>query len=820
MVSPLLPTDLPDESCYHCGLPVPDVDDIPRLRVLERERHFCCQGCKAVCGAIVDAGLEDYYRQRSATSASAAIDIIPAFLKQVDLYDRPEIQQDFVISNENWCEAYLLLENIRCAACLWLNEKHLRSLPGVVDVHIDDVTQRARVRWDPNQIKLSDILTAITQIGYVAHPYDASRGEQLAQERRRRNTERLIFAGVISMLIMKFSIATYFMTPDEGPLPAWIVIGRWTSFVLTTMILLYSAEDFFVGAWKDIRNRRLGMDIPIVMGLLVAYFGSLYTTLTEHGEIYYDAVTMFVFFLLISRRLELRGKLRAAGKLEELARITPKTATRMDADGTRHKITVSELVPDDVIRLLPGETLPVDGVIVHGLSSFDESLLTGESIPVTRQAGDPVFAGSINGEQAVDIRVTHSLQGSTLSEIRRLVEGGLAQRPRYALLAEKAATWFITLILIISALTAYYWAVTDPLMALPATISVLIVTCPCALALAAPVALTVSAGRFVEMGVLPLRMNALDALALSKHFIFDKTGTLTRGKPMLVSNYLSGMLDEQSARRFAAALAADSEHPVAKALQLPEADKPAISALQNVAGSGTKALIDDHEWRLGKPDFIAEMHPLDTQALAQIQAFREQGYLVSLLGNHAGVAAVFAFSDQLRPHVQEMMQGLRDTGVRSTVILSGDAQATVTRTAEELGISTAIGGMSPQDKFNWARQQQERGEKIVMFGDGINDAPSLALADASVSFADATDLANNSSDFLIMGEDARLLARARQLARDTRRNILQNFGWAAGYNVIAIPFAAAGLIPPWGASIGMSLSSLVVVMNALRLQKQ
>ncbi len=820
MVAPLLPTDLPAESCFHCGLPVPDVDDIPRLQVLERERHFCCQGCKAVCGAIIDAGLEDYYRQRSATSASAAIDIIPAFLKQVDLYDRPEIQQDFVVTSENWREAFLLLENIRCAACLWLNEKHLRSLPGVIDVHIDDVTQRARVRWDPDRIKLSEILTAITHIGYVAHPYDASRGAQLAQERRRRNTERLIFAGVISMLIMKFSIATYFMTPVDEPLPMWIVVGRWTSFVLTTMILFYSAEDFFVGAWKDIRNRRLGMDIPIVMGLLVAYFGSLYTTITEHGEIYYDAVTMFVFFLLISRRLELRGKLRAAGKLEELARITPKTATRIDADGSRHKITVSELAPDDVIRLLPGETLPVDGVIVSGSSSFDESLLTGESIPLARQIGDTVFAGAINGEQVVDVRVTHSLQGSTVSEIRRLVEGGLAQRPRYALLAEKAATWFITLILIISALTAYYWYVNDPMMALPATISVLIVTCPCALALAAPVALTVSAGRFVEMGVLPLRMNALDALAQAKHFIFDKTGTLTLGKPVLVTTHLTGTLDEATVRAYAAALSADSEHPVAKALRQENVKTALITDPQNTVGSGTKGLVDGHEWRLGKPDFIAELMPLDDKVRAIIQQCREQGYLVSLLGNQQGVVAVFALRDELRPSIGKMMASLRRTGVSNTVILSGDAQASVSRVAQELGISSAIGGMSPQDKFNWARQQQAQGDKIVMFGDGINDAPSLALADASVSFADATDLANNSSDFLIMGEDARLLARARQLARDTRRNILQNFGWAAGYNVIAIPFAAAGLIPPWGASIGMSLSSLVVVMNALRLQKK
>jgi Cu2+-exporting ATPase len=808
------------ESCFHCGLPVPDIEEIPSLEVHGKERHFCCHGCEAVCKAILDAGLDDYYRHRTDPAATAGVDIIPEFLKQVGLYDRPEIQKDFVMEGENWREAYLLLENIRCPACLWLNERHLRSLGGVIDVHIDDVTQRARVRWNPDKIRLSEILTAITDIGYVAHPYDASRSQALQEQRKRRSTERLIFSGAIGMLVMNFSLATYVMTPEgEGGLPLWITIGRWTGLGLTAMILMYSAQDFFAGAWQDIRNRRLGMDIPVVLGLMVAWFGSLYTTITEHGEVYFDSIAMFVFFLLMARRLELRGKLRAAGRLEELARVTPRTALRIDAQGERHKVTVDELTPGDVIRLKPGETLAVDGVVLKGISSFDESLLTGESMPQLREPGDKVVAGSVNGEQSVDIEVTHTVQASAVSEIRHLVEGGLEQRPRYALLAERAATVFIAVILMIAGSTGLYWWFNDPSQALPSTIAVLIVTCPCALALATPMALSVSAGRFIDLGVLPLRMKALDALALARQFIFDKTGTLTAGKPALADVIATGQLSAQQARSIAAALAADSEHPVARALQSESGDLAAVDSRMNVPGAGTRGFIDGSEWRLGKAEFAIELGSSNSNLDEQVSHLQADGHIVSLLANSEGVQAIFALNDQLRPGVDAMLAGLKELDADSFTILSGDSRANVLRMGDRLGIDEALGGMSPADKFQWTKERQATGSKVAMFGDGINDAPTLALADASVSFADATDLANNSSDFLILGDNPSVLADARRLARKTRRNIMQNFGWAAGYNLLAIPFAAAGVIPPWGAAIGMSLSSLVVVINALRLQK-
>ena len=808
-------------SCFHCGLPVPAGPHPPVLEVEGTEREFCCHGCLAVCKSIVDAGLADYYHHRNGSAASADQAVIPEFLSRVSLYDRPEIQKGFVLQEQGWREAALLLENIRCPACLWLNEKHLRSLSGVIDVHIDDVTQRARVRWDPNRIQLSEILTAIADIGYIAHPYDASRGEYLRKLRRHRSTEKLIFAGAVGMLVMNFSLASYFMAEldTSGQLPLWITIGRWTSLVLVTMIMAYSGQEFFSGAWNDIRNRRLGMDIPVVLGLCAAYAGSLYTTITAHGEVYFDSIAMFVFLLLLARRFELGGKLMAADHLEKLERVIPGTAQRVGEDGARHEAAVEDLLPGDLIRLVPGETVPVDGEISSGVSSFDESLLTGEPEPVVKRAGDCVVAGSVNGDQPVIIRVTKTIQSSVLSEIRQQVEYGLEQRPHYAELAERVASVFVAIILVIAIATALFWLLAGSESWLPNTIAVLIVTCPCALALATPVALTVSAGRLIKLGILPLRMRALDALAKCNYFVFDKTGTLTAGTPRLVRVIPLSAINETQATQFAASMCADSEHPIAKALRLIDVPLNVVAeGIKNVPGAGISAVIDNSEWRFGKQEFALAAEFMAAVTQAQIEASRKQGQTVSLLTKEDIVQAVFIFEDPLRPGIEKMLQGLAELSITHFSIVSGDAQSSVVKIGQQLGIEECYGGMTPEQKLAWIAARQAEGYRIAMFGDGINDAPALAAADVSISFSAATDLAKVSSDFLILGKDASVLADARSLAIRTRRNIMQNFSWAAAYNFTAIPFAALGLIPPWGAAIGMSLSSLFVVTNALRLR--
>jgi P-type Cu2+ transporter len=810
-----------DAGCFHCGLPLEAGSALPSLEVLGVRRSFCCYGCLAVCKAIVDFGLEDYYRHRTESPGPADRPMLSEFLDRLDLYDYPDVQKDFVREGENWCEASLILEDIRCPACLWLNERRIRSLHGVVDVSIDVATQRARVRWDPEVIRLSEILKAVADIGYIAHPYDPTRYEHLTQARKRRSIERLIFSGLVGMMVMNFSFATYLAGPpnSDGQLPLWITIGRWTSLFAVTTILVYPGQDFFLGAWNDIRNRRLGMDIPIVVGLVAAYLGSLYATASGGAEVYFDSIAMFVFFLLLSRRWEMEGRLRAAGQLERLSCVTPRTARRLDASNRWQAVPASELAPGDRIRVLPGETLPVDGILVTGVSSFDESLLTGEALPVRHGPGDAAVAGSVNGDEPVILRVSHGVQASAVSEMRRLVERGLAQRPGYALLAERVASWFVAAQLAIASGTALFWLWAQPTEWLSSTIAVLIVTCPCALALATPVTLAVAARRLLVLGILPLRMRALDSLALSDLFAFDKTGTLTEGRLSVVAVIPTGGLTREQILEYAAALSAASEHPVARALRKAvPAPHIGIEEACNVSGSGVSGVIEGAVWWFGNSGLIADGVSLPAEIGSLVAREQSEGNTVSLLGNRDGVQAVLSFADSLRPGLEKMLARLRETGVTNVAILSGDHPLSVQKTGQRLGIETLRGGMSSADKAAWIQAMQRGGHRVVMFGDGINDAPALAVADASVSFSGATDLANTHSDFLILRADPGLLCDARAVARHTRAIIIQNFGWAVMYNLIAVPLAVLGWVAPWGAAIGMSLSSLVVVANALRPQ--
>ncbi len=805
---------------------------IPTLLVFGKQQHFCCLGCHAVCETILDNGLESYYQTRQGAEQGTNL-ASEEILQQLRLYDRDEIQREFVVHGKDrttdWREASLLLENIRCPACLWLNERHIRAQPGVMEVYIDDLTQRATVKWDPQQTQLSKILQSITQIGYIAQPYDPKRSEKLLEARKRRSLDRIIFAGVLGMMAMQFSIVTYILGTGQDNmmgsghgegLPNWIVIGRWTSLLITLAIMSFSGQDFFVGAWRDLKNGRFGMDVPIVLGLTIALAGSIVTTLTHHGEVYYDSIVMFIFFLLVARRWEMRGRLQAADRLDRLATIQPSMARKLGQDGQESMCSANELEEGDLVRILPGETTVVEAVIHQGNSSFDNSILTGEVMPALRKANDVIHAGSVNIDQAVIAKVTGIVQFSTITKMQKMVSQGLEQSPQTMLMTQWVAKYFTVFILLIATATALAWMWIDPSSWLPNTIAVLIITCPCALSLAAPTALSVAAGKFIEKGLLPLNMARLEALAGADILVFDKTGTLTRGVPDLLKLESLAGLDRKQLTEISSALSCHSIHPLAKALRLPKGtDSLEATDITNVPGAGLSGLVEGKVWRLGNPDFFAELGALPVQLADMIAAEQSQGHIISLLGDDSQIHAVLVFADQVKQDGAEVLELLRARGITKTVILSGDALQNVRVTGDEVGIDEAYGDMKPEDKMAWVRERQDEGHKVMMVGDGLNDAPVLALADVSISFSSATDLAGNSSDFLVSGGGLLPIAQGRILAQRTIANIRQNLGWAIAYNVLAIPLAALGYIPPWGAAIGMSLSSLVVVLNALRLQR-
>ncbi len=819
--------------CFHCGLPVVQQNP-PVLRVLQSQRSFCCSGCKTVCEVIINSGCGDYYKNRTGNSPTFKRTELPQILDKLKLFDHEQIQREFVRTSQNkhYKEAWLILEEIHCAACLWLNEKTLRGIDGVLDVQMDYTGQQVRVRWNPEKLKLSEILCRIAEIGYNAYPFDPSQRESLQAEQKQRSLQRIIFALILGMAVMQTAIGSYFFGDQnsQGNFPLWISISRWANLALTFLILAYPGQLFFRNAWRDLKNRTLGMDVPVVIGLSVAWLGSLFNTVNAQGDVYFESIAMFVLFLLSARYFELDARITATTLLDRCSKIIPQTANLIVAEKVK-EVPVFDLKRGDKIRISPGEVVAVDAQMLSAGSRFDESLLTGESAPVMRNRGDVVLAGTINLEQVVELEATASDSESTLSAIHQLTRQSVNYKPYYAELAERIAGKFVAMVLIVAAVTLFYWFAQGNQDSLRNMISVLIVTCPCALAMAAPVALSLSAAGLVRLNVLAVRMSSIEKLAKIDVIVFDKTGTLTSGEPRLTDIELFANTSKDDCLAVVAGMEQGSFHPFAKAIiKAAEEEKImpsgiSVDQIKHYPGQGIQAQLKGQTWRLGNEAFarsantleiIPELHDIKRK----MDIGREAGTSVLFLSDQSGLQAMFFISDPIRNGTEEFLQELSALGINKTVILSGDHNSSVHAIANKLGIKEAYGELTAKDKLRWIqRYQQEYGLKVMMIGDGINDAPTLAAADISATFSDATDLARNNVDLILLGKGYKKLDEAFRLMKFTRRIILQNLGWAAAYNMLAIPAAAAGLIAPWMAALGMSVSSLIVVLNSLRLKK-
>lgn len=820
MTEPETPSQ-PSETCYHCGQPVPPGASHGAV-VLGQRRPMCCKGCEAVAEAIVQAGLEDYYRFRTSPSENP-VELVPKALRELEVFDDPRIQESFVRdTGDHLREASLILEGITCAACVWLNERHLKSLPGVLDAQINYSTHRALVRWDEQRIRLSRILEAIAAIGYRAHPYDPARQQELVESERRDLLRRLGLAGALGMQVMMIAVALYF-GEARGMDPVYEHFFRWVSLLLTAPIVLYSAQPFYTAAWRDLRARTLGMDVPVTLGVFGAFAASAWATVSGGGTIYFESAAMFVFLLLGARFLEAAGRRRALYAVERLAQATPRTATRVTRSLGREReevIPAIDLRPGDRVRVRPGEPVPADGRVVAGRSSVDESLLTGESRPLPRAAGDPVVGGSLNVESPLDIEVTHVGPDTVLSQILRLLERAQTERPRVAQLANRVAGAFVAVVLLLSAAAGLYWWQAGAPHWLEIAIAVLVVTCPCALSLATPAALTAATGRLAAHGVLATRGDALETLARIRHMAFDKTGTLTEGRPELAGVHAVAASDPGEVLRLAAALERHSEHPLARAIVAAASnDSPPAREVHNTPGAGLEGTIGDERCAVGRPDFVHAFLERHGQTPAHPVPEPPPHATVTWLGSaQRGLLGVLFLRDRLRPGARHSMAALRRRGLQLW-LLTGDRPEPAQALAAELGIDRdhVRAGCSPQDKLAELRRLQTAGTPVAMVGDGINDAPVLAGADVSLAMGSGAQLALASADLVLLRPRLGAVAETFDLARRTRRIIVQNLLWALGYNSLALPFAAAGWIHPWMAALGMSASSLVVVANALRL---
>ncbi|WP_455914311.1 heavy metal translocating P-type ATPase [Pseudomonas syringae] len=799
--------------CYHCTLPVPPGGRFV-ASVLGEPREFCCPGCQAVAHAIVAGGLESYYLHRSEASVNPQVLPSPSADEQA-LFDRPDVQAPFVRHDTpsgdvagDVAETTLMIEGITCAACGWLIERHLRRLPAVVEARLNLSSHRLHLRWHDQPLPLSEVLSELRGIGYAAHPYQADAAtERLALENR-RSLRQLGVAGLLWFQAMMATMATW---PEFNIdlSPEMHTILRWVAMFLTTPIVFYSCAPFFKGALRDLRARHLTMDVSVSLAIGAAYLAGLWTAVTGVGELYFDAVGMFALFLLSGRYLERRARERTRLATEQLVNLLPASCLRLDADGQTERVLTDQLRVHDHVLVHPGAMLPADGRIIAGRSSIDESLLTGEYLPQTRQVGDAVTAGTANSESVLTVEVLALGADTRLSAVVRLLDRAQSEKPPLAQMADRAAQWFLLVSLVLAACVGVVWWQLDAGRAFWIVLAMLVATCPCALSLATPTALTAATGTLHRLGLLLTRGHVLEGLNRIDTVIFDKTGTLTEGRLTLRAVRSLGALSSDDCLSLAAALESRSEHPIARAF-----GKTPLTAERVVAtpGLGLEGEVNGRLLRIGQPGFVCALSGVAVPSMPE-----EPGQWL-LLGDDTQALAWLVLDDRLRDDAARLVTACKQRGWQ-TLLLSGDSSPMVSIVATQLQIDDARGSLRPDDKLAILQGLRAEGRTLLVIGDGVNDVPMLAAADISIAMGSATDLAKTSADAVLLSNRLHVLVDAFGLARRTRRIILENLAWAGLYNGLVLPFAALGWVTPLWAAAGMSVSSLVVVLNALRLTR-
>ena len=723
-------------------------------------------------------------------------------------------------------DSQVVLDGMHCAACALTIEDALRSVPGVLQADVSAATRRARVVWQPSQVQPSQWMDAVHKAGYRAMPAMDAFAREQRQRENRRALWRWLVAGFCMMQVMMYAWPAYVAQPGDltGEMEQLL---RWASWVITLPMVVFSCGPFFSSALRDIRLRRVSMDLPVALGMAITFVVSTAGTFDPAGifgkEVYYDSLTMFVFFLLTGRWLELRLRDRTAGALEAVMNRLPDSVERRTADGSFVRVATRRVVAGDTIRVLPGEAFPADGRITLGSTHADESLLTGESTPVARPVGSTVTAGSYNLQAPVEVHVEGTGGQTRFAQIVALMESASLQKPRLAQLADRIARPFLVAVLVAAGLAAVYWWPSDPGHALMVAVAVLIVTCPCALSLATPVAMLTAAGTLARHGVLVRNLQGLEALAHVDTVVFDKTGTLTRDGMALQAVHTAHGWSTQEVLALAASLARHSMHPASRAVVAAAAalddGRWAVTDLQEEAGQGLVARVHDRlgagqparQVRLGSAHHAGVAPEEAGSALQVVLSEQHVSGAVSEL-------ARFDLVEDLRAEAPAVVAALERGGV-AVQLLSGDRVGAVQRVAAQAGIAQAAGECTPQGKLAALQSLQAGGHQVAMVGDGLNDGPVLAGAHVSFAFGRAVPLAQSQADFVVLGDSLALVPQTVLLARRTLRVVRQNLWWAAGYNALCVPLAVVGWMPAWLAGLGMALSSLLVVLNAARLAR-
>ncbi|MFA7552684.1 MAG: heavy metal translocating P-type ATPase [Spongiibacteraceae bacterium] len=826
--------------CFHCGLPVMTGEQF--CAEFDGElQYFCCPGCRAVAETIKASGLSSFYQYRSASDSAQ----IPDFVLSDDdfsAFDEQEFLQRFTqnkkINGVDVSTIQLLLGGIHCAACIWLIEHFLLKLDGVEQVVLSLSEHSARVTWRQDKLALSDICRALASLGYSPEPYSADHVRDMQLRENHLALRRLGVAGIGMMQVGMFAIALY-----AGALQSMDVeyrdFMRWVSLIVTTPVVFYAAKPFFVGAWRGLKFNTPGMDLPVAIAIGLAFAASVKATLLSTGEVYFDSVAMFTFLLLGGRYLEMRARHYAGRTSRDLNSLLPATALRLREDDTTEAVALFKLNVGDRLLLKPGQVIAADGIVVAGSSSVDESQMTGEFKLQDKNEGDNLVAGTINSTGVLTMQVQATGADLQLQSINLLLAKGLAEKPDIARLADRLSSYFVLLVIFVAVATYTYWqffaAGDTHHQGFWVMLSVLVVSCPCALSLATPAALTAATNRLRRLGLLVTKPQVWEAIPTITDVVCDKTGTLTKGEFSIAEirvvtsasadhaeslNVATDKEDEAHYVAIAAALERCSEHPIAKAFTRVDRQliSPAeVTEIEIVHGMGVEGVIAGCRYRLGCSQFAAELYQHDRQT-EKIVSPDETITQWLLLSNMSGPLCWFSLEDPLREDAADLVAGLQARKLR-VHLLSGDNSVMAQYLAEKLSIEHCVSGATPQQKLAYIHSLQQSGAKVLMLGDGINDVPVLAAADVSVAMANASTLAKTHADSILLSGRLSGVLELLKLALNTRSIIKQNLSWALGYNLTAIPLAAMGMVPPYVAAIGMSLSSIVVVLNALRLQR-
>ncbi len=715
---------------------------------------------------------------------------------------------------EREAESVFALQGMYCAACASIIESALMAVPGVARADVNAASQRVLVQWNPSHARASQLVSAVQAAGYRALPAQHEAARTARERDSRQAMWRLFVAGFCMMQVMMLTAPGYLAEPGDIA-PDMAALLAWAAWVLTLPVLLFSAGPFFSSAWRSLRQRRIGMDVLVALGIAITFMAGTGATFAPGGpfgnEAYLDSLTMFVAFLLAGRWLELRARARSTEALDALLQRLPDSVERLDAQGVAHTVPVARLLAGDRVRVAAGQAFPGDGHVLDGSTQVDEAMLSGESRPVERGVGDAVVGGSINLAAPVVVQLQRIGEGTRYQQIVELLQHALTQRPGVMRAVDRLAGPFLWGVLLLAALAAAVWSAIDPSRAVWVAVSVLIVTCPCALSLATPAALLSAAGGLARRGVLVQRLDAIEALAHVDTACFDKTGTLTEDRLVLAATVLAPLAHRSFLLGRAASLAALSHHPLSAALvQSLPAQAHAWREVHEVAGQGITAIdAQGRCWRLGAPAWVG-VHSVALAARPRVAC--------APWPSTPEEQVCFEFDEALRADAHSAVQRLAAQGL-AVQLLSGDAPASVQAIAIRVGLVHARGGATPEDKLAAIAKLQADGHRVLMVGDGLNDGPVLARADVSFALAHGSALAQQRSDFIVLGSRLGEVPAAHQLARRTLRVMRQNLGWALAYNALCVPLALVGLLPPWAAGAGMALSSLGVVLNALRLSR-